>query len=295
MQDSTATIVFPFIAASLYSFGALVLKRSADLGVGVWRTTFVANNIVALCFTTLWLLGGPPMVMANLWQPGLIALCLFCGQLSQFLALDRGDISVAVPIFGLKVVIVAFITPWFTGDVVEPKLWAAALLSVTGVAFLNRKEAGKRAHALGITLAAGGLGAVCFALFDVLVQKWGPAWGAGRLLPCVFWINAVLSIGLITQFTAPLRAVSPQAWRWLVGGVILLGTQSVIFVSNLAIHGRATSANVIYASRGLTSVLLVWFIGHWFMNTEQRLGPRVLAWRLAGAALMMSAIVIVIV
>lgn len=270
------------------------MKRAADLGVGVWRTTFVANNIVAICFSTLWLLGGRPLVVADLWQPALIALCLFGGQLSQFLALDRGDVSVAVPIFGLKVVIVAFVTPWLTGDVVEPKLWAAALLSVAGVTFLNRKEGGKRPHALGITLLAGGFGAVCFAVFDVLVQKWGPAWGAGRLLPCVFWINAVLSLGLITQFTAPLRAVPGQAWRWLVGGALLFGMQSVIFVSTLAIHGRATSANVIYASRGLVSVLLVWYVGHWFMNTEQQLGPRVLAWRLAGAVLMMSAIVIVI-
>ena len=37
----------PLIAALLYAFGALVLKRSSDLGVGLWRTTFVANLIVA--------------------------------------------------------------------------------------------------------------------------------------------------------------------------------------------------------------------------------------------------------
>jgi drug/metabolite transporter (DMT)-like permease len=291
---STATVVFPLIAALLYAFGAMVLKRSSDLGIGLWRTTFVANLIVATLFSLLWLLPGHPVERELLWQPGVIALCLFVGQLSQFLALEKGDVSVAVPIFGLKVILVAFLTPLLTGDAVGPKLWLAAFLSVLGITFLNQKENGQRPRGLGITLLAGGIGAVCFAVFDVLVQKWGPNWGATRLLPCIFWINALLSFGLIFRFTAPLSAIPKAGWRWLGGGSVLLGTQSIIFVSTLAIYGKATSANIVYASRGLISVLLVWMIGHWFMNQEQHLGAKVLRWRLLGAALMLSAIVLVV-
>ena len=108
------------------------------------------------------------------------------------------------------------------------------------------------------------------------------------------WINALLSFGLIFRFTAPLSAIPRQGWVWLTGGSALLGTQSVIFVSTLAVYGKATSANIVYASRGLLSVLLVWMIGHWFMNQEQHLGAKVLRWRLLGAALMLSAIVLVV-
>ncbi|MGV3662711.1 MAG: EamA family transporter [Prosthecobacter sp.] len=295
MPPALATTLFPLIAALLYAFGALVLKRSSDLGVGLWRTTFVANLIVASLFSLLWLLGGPPVEKANLYQPGVIALCLFVGQISQFLALERGDVSVAVPVFGLKVILVAFLTPILIGEAVGLKLWVAAFLSVLGITFLNRKDAGQPPRNLGITFLAGGIGAVAFAVFDVLVQKWGPAWGAGRLLPCIFWINALLSFGLIFRFSAPLSAVPGKAWPWLVGGSVLLSTQSILFVSTLAIYGKATSANIVYASRGLLSVLLVWMIGHWFMNAEQNLGKVVLRWRLAGALLMMSAIVLVVV
>jgi hypothetical protein len=78
-----ALILFPLSAALLYSLGALVLKRSNDLGVGVWRTTFVVNVLVALCFSVLWTLGGPPINPELLWQPALIALCLFGGQLNH--------------------------------------------------------------------------------------------------------------------------------------------------------------------------------------------------------------------
>ena len=295
MPPALATTLFPLIAALLYAFGALVLKRSSDLGVGLWRTTFVANLIVAALFSLLWLLGGPPVERELLWQPGVIGLCLFVGQISQFLALEKGDVSVAVPVFGLKVILVAFLTPFLTGDAVSLKLWIAAFLSVLGITFLNRKDAGKPPRNLAVTFIAGGIGAVAFAIFDVLVQKWGPSWGAGRLLPCIFWINAILSFGLIFRFSAPLSAIPARAWPWLTGGSALLGIQSITFVSTLAVFGKATSANIVYASRGLLSVVLVWIVGHWFMNAEQHLGAGVLRWRLVGALLMMSAIVLVVV
>jgi hypothetical protein len=41
-------------------------------------------------------------------------------------------------------------------------------------------------------------------------------------------------------------------------------------------------------------VAAVWLIGHWFANTEAQLGGTIFRWRLAGAALMTSAIVLVI-
>ena len=295
VPPALATTLFPLVAALLYSFGALVLKRSSDLGVGLWRTTFVANLIVACLFSFLWLLGGPPIERELLWQPGVIAMCLFFGQLAQFLALDKGDVSVAVPVFGLKVILVAFLTPLLIGEAVGVKLWIAAFLSVLGITFLNRKDAGQPPRHLLLTFVSGGFGAVAFAVFDVLVQKWGPYWGVGRLLPCIFWINALLSFGLIFRFSAPLSAIRVQAWPWLAGGSVLLGTQSIIFVSTLAVFGKATSANIVYASRGLLSVALVWMIGHWFKNAEQHLGPQVMRWRLAGALMMMSAIVLVVV
>lgn len=295
MSPAAATTIFPLLAALLYAFGALVLKRSSDLGVGLWRTTFVANLIVAALFSLLWLLGGPPVEKELLWQPGIIAMCLFVGQLSQFLALEKGDVSVAVPVFGLKVIFVAFLTPILIGENVGIKLWIAAFLSVLGITCLNRKDAQKPPRHLLVTFIAGGIGAVAFAVFDVLVQKWGPSWGAGRLLPCIFWINAILSFGLIFRFSAPLSRIPGKAWPWLLGGSVLLGVQSITFVSTLAVFGKATNANIIYASRGLLSVLLVWMVGHWFKNAEQDLGPKVMRWRLIGTMLMMSAIVLVIV
>jgi hypothetical protein len=104
---------------------------------------------------------------------------------------------------------------------------------------------------------------------------------------------AVFSVVMISFFQAPVSAIPRPAWPWLLGGCSFIGFQSLAFVVAVAKFGNATSANVIYSSRGLWSVVAVWAIGHWFANREQHLGAGVLRWRLAGAVLMMAAIALV--
>lgn len=294
MPASTALIVLPLLGALVFTFSALLLKRASALGVGLWRTAFVCNGLSAVLFSALLAFGGPPVRVDLLWQPLCLALCLFAGMLAQFLALEKGDVSVAVPVLGLKVVAVALVTPLLTNDRTDARLWAAVLLSATGIAVLNRKQDGRRPHNVGITLLSAGFAAASFGLFDVLVQRWGPAWGAGRLLPIVYGMNGVLSLLLIPKFRAPLSTLPRSAWKWLLPAGATLGVQSILFVGAVAVYGKATMANVIYSARGLLSVVAVWLVGHWFSNAEQGLGRRTLAWRLLGAALMLSAIILVV-
>ena len=49
--------------------------------------------------------------------------------------------------------------------------------------------------------------------------------------------------------------------------------------------------NVVYATRGIWSVALVWCIGHWLRNTElHTAGPRAMAIRSLGAALILASV-----
>jgi hypothetical protein len=63
----------------------------------------------------------------------------------------------------------------------------------------------------------------------------------------------------------------------------------------IGIWRQPTAVNIVYSSRGLVSVILVWAIGHWFHNAEQQLGRRALGYRMVGALLMIAAIVLVLV
>jgi hypothetical protein len=80
----------------------------------------------------------------------------------------------------------------------------------------------------------------------------------------------------------------------LLGGTTLIGIQSAVFVSLIAVKGHAAPINVVYSSRGLWSVLLVWWLGHWVQSREQHVEPRVRTARLAGALLTLAAIALVL-
>ena len=284
--------LLPLLAAMLCVVGALLAKRASEFGVGIWRTAFVANLIAATIFALLLPLGGT-FHPALLWQPALVGVFYLLGQFLNFLALQRGDVSVATPVMGLKIILVAVFTTLLLTSGVSLKLWIAAGLSSVAIALLNRTD-GTPHHHVGRTILYAGSSATMFAIFDVLVQKWSPAWGLGRFLPVMLGFTALFSFVFVPFFHAPLREVPRTAWPWLLGGCGFIGLQSVVFVSTIAQFGAATTANVIYSSRGLWSVLAVWAIGHWFANREQHLGATVLRWRLAGAVLMMAAIALVL-
>jgi len=274
----------------LYVVGALLVRRSGDFGVGAWRTAFLSNLTSALLFQLLLPLGGS-FHLHLLWQPALLALLFLLGQLLNFFALQRGDVSVATPVLAVKTILVALFTTLLLSQGVPFRLWAAAALSSLAIVLLNSTGGGKH-HQVGSTILYAGASGAMFALFDVLVQKWSPAWGAGCFLPVMMAFVAVFSVVLIPLFQAPLAAIPRPAWRWLMGGCIFIASQSLVFVMAIAKFRAATSANIIYSSRGLWSVVAVWAVGHWFANREQHLGAGILRWRLAGAVLMMAAIVL---
>lgn len=288
----TLALLLPLASAVLYVLGALLLRRAADFGVGFWRTAFVANVICAVVFSPLLLLGGTFHVEL-LWQPAIVALLFAGGSILNFISLDRGDVSLATPVLGIKIILVAFFSTLLLGESVTPRLWVAAGLSTIAIALLNWTRSAHHHH-MTTTILAAGSSAASFALFDVLVQKWSPGWGVGRFPPTMLGFVALFAVGFVPRFPAPLAQISGRAWPWLLAGSVVLGCQSLVFVGSVAHFGNATAANVMYSSRGLWSVVAVWLIGHWFSNAEQNLGGGILRWRLIGAGLMMTAIVLVL-
>jgi drug/metabolite transporter (DMT)-like permease len=289
-----AHLFFPLASSFGYVFAVLFLKRSADWGVGVWRTTFISNIGMGLVFASLLGLGGEGQPVAMWWQPLVGGVLFLSGQVFTFMALHYGDVSVATPVMGLKIVLVALGSVLMLPDPVPLKWWIAAGLSSLAIVLLSRGDPRPK-HAVGRTVVTAALAAASFATSDVLLQKWAPAWGVGRFLPFVFGVVALLSLGLIPFFNAPLRNVPRAAWGWLVGGSLLLAMQAASMAYTLGVFGDATAVNIVYSVRGLWSVVAVWLVGHWFSNEEQRLASAVLRSRLIGAGLMLAAISLVVV
>ena len=294
-MNSPWTLILPLAAALIYVAAALSLKRSAELGAGLWHSAFVSNLLTALAFQGLLVFGGRWQPLALWWQPLVAAILFLSGQIWMFVSLQRGDVSIATPVLGLKIILVALFTTLLLAQSLSWQLWLAAALSTFGIASLNHSGAHrKRANATATILSAG-VSAASFALFDVLVQKWSPAWGVGRFLPLTIGLVGLLSFALIPLFPSPLGRLPRPAWRWLGVGGGLFAVQALLFISGIAQFGQATASNVIYSSRGVWSIVGVSLLGHWFHSSETHLGRSVLRWRLFGATLMFTGIVLVLV
>ena len=291
-----AHLLIPLACAFVYVLAALTIKRAGAFGVGVWRTSFVANWAMALVFLPAWLVfGGDVRPLLDYWQPALTGLFFLGGQVFIFLALSRGDVSVTTPVMGTKVVLVALFASLLRVGDVPLQWWIGAGLSAAAVALLHAGERhGERRH-VGATVALATASAASYGLGDVLMQKWVPAWGAANFFPAMFGLVALYSFAFVPFFSAPLRALAAPAWRWVGAGAALMAVNNAGIVLTIGVWGGATAVNIVYSARGLLSVVLVWAIGHWFANTEQHLDPRVLRFRLIGAALMVAAIVLVLV
>ncbi len=285
-------LFLPLASSILYVVAALFLRQAAGHGIGIYRTAFICNWGTAVLFLLLWPLGGSVPSGLLFYQPAVVALLFIAGQLSTFLALEKGDVSVATPVMGSKVILVALFTTLIGADAVPLRLWAAAALSCLGIVFLNRKGQTPHPHVLR-TIWFAFQAAAAYALFDVLVMKWSPAWGVGRFLPVTMLFGGVFSIAFVPLFRAPLRAIPKAGRKPLLGGACFIALQAIILVSTVAVFGDATAVNVVYCTRGLWSVLAVWWLGHWFGNDERALGAGAMQSRLAGAALLSVAVVLV--
>lgn len=289
------SLLLPLACALLYVVAALTVKRAAALGTGVWRTGFLSNWAIALLFLPLWFRsGGHIHPAADYGQPAVAALLYFAGQAFTFRALSRGDVSVTTPVMGTKVILVALFSSLLHVGQVPLQWWLGAVLSTTAIGLLHLGEGSRRRH-VGQTVLLAFCSATAFGLGDVLLQKWVPGWGASSFFPPMFLLVGLFSFGFMPFFKAPLRALSPAAWRWVGLAALLLALNNAGVVLAIGLVGSATAVNIVYSLRGLFSVLLVWSIGHWFASEEQHLTGSVLRYRFVGAGLMVAAIVLVLV
>lgn len=287
-------VLIPIATAFLYSVAAMLMKRALGLKVGPWRPVFVANWVGGVLFLPLLVLHDGSIGLKALGLAVVPSLSFFLGQVFTFMALNRGDVSVATPILGCKVLFVAGFTVVLGAGSVRPAWWIAAALTASATVLLAGGKRVEDAGRMWVGILYGFAAASSFALTDVLVQKWGGSVGPMLFLPVMFLGVALWSLLLVPLFGGALWDVPRQARGWLLAGSAVLSFQALGMGIALAVFGHATVINVVYGSRGLWSVILVWTIGHWFGNWERSQGTRVMIRRMAGSLLLLLAIWLVV-
>lgn len=267
-----------------------------ELGAGAIRAVFMTNLMLALAFLPLFFFSDTPLQLKGIEKPLYASFAVFVGQLFTVTAIRIGDITVQGPVMGIKIVFVAALSVLLGAGTVPIIWWVAACLAAFAIFLLGFSgiNAGRRIY-LGVLFAIGA--SFAFALEDVFIQKWASVGEFGELnfIAVMMVALAIESIGLVPFFRWRLRDIPKNAWNWLLTGAFLMGLQGICFTIPIAIMGKATVVNILYSSRGLWSIGLVWLVGHWFSNKEaSTVGKTVMLQRLTGALLLFAAIVLVL-
>lgn len=291
--------------AVAYTASALSLKAALGRGVNAWQVSFWCNATMAVLYLPAWLGADGAALRAHWLQPLLVAVIFLFGQLFTFAALQRGDVSVATPLLGAKVVFVPLVAAGLFLEVIARRWWLAAALSAAGVVVVTRAAprrspatADGRRGASVLPTAACSLGAAgSFALSDVLFQHWSGPVGAAGFIALMYSGLGVLTAALYLPRFGPglLRLPTDPVGRRALGlGCLLQTGQNLSMLLVLSFYGHATTVNVVYSSRCLWSVVLAWALARWLGGAEARL-PRGVLWaRLFGAALLFTALCLVI-
>lgn len=287
--------VNPLLAAFLFAGASLALKRGIMEGGGATRSVFVTNTVFLLALLPLWWLFRTPVDTSLLWVPLAAGLAAFSGSVFQFTALKSGDVSVATPLLGGKVIFVALFSTLILGNVLPLSWWLGAVLAGLGVFFLGRAPVDDRPHTrVGLTILLSLASVSSFALMDIFIAGWGRTFGFQRFVVIQQIVVFTCSLGLIPFFKGPLLKMPAKCWPWLLGASLVIVIQFYILNWTISQFGNPTAANILYSSRGLWSVVLVWSVGPLFGNFERGHGWRVLWRRALGAGLLFAAISLVV-
>lgn len=292
-MSSVIGISVPLLAGFLYALGALFSKRGFIEGVGLTRTLFLGNLMMGLLIGPVGFLAGEQPDMRYWYAPLLCAFLFSLGQLFTFLAIRVGDISVMTPVMGTKVIMVALGAALFFQVPLGIWQWVGAGLTTVAIFLLGFSGFGKARGTLTAIVFAL-MGSTCYGFTDSMVAVWAAEFGELKFLSFMFLYLALFSYLLVPLFQAPLRAISRQAWPWVLASSFLLGFQALLMGLVLAYFQEATITNILYSSRGLWGLVLVAVAAAWFGVPEARLGRRLFLFRAAGAVLLTIAIMMVL-
>ncbi|MFP6875156.1 MAG: DMT family transporter [Verrucomicrobiales bacterium] len=286
-------LLAPLVSALIYPFASLFLKRAIGEGGGLLRTAFISNIVLFCVFLPALLFNQTAPQWSHLGWALLAGLCFFGGQISTFLAIRAGDVSVQAPLMGIKVIFVALFSFFLKPDEVPPLLWLGAALTAIAI-FLLGGASLKALLESSRTVLWSLVACACFGGSDSLTGYRSADFGRIPFIIVMVTVVAIGSLALVPFFSAPLKSIPRHALNLAMLGGLAIGVQGIILNLSLAFLGQATAMNIVYATRALWGVLLVWLLGHKLGNHEaaQR-GHAVMTKRLAGACLLSAAVMMV--
>ncbi len=285
-------LLLPLIAAVGYAIASLLLKKALTEGAHPMACFHINNWASSLAFLPLALFETQTVAWHQWFVPVGLGGLFFTGSWFTFIAMQRGDVSLVTPVLGSKVVFVALSASLLIAGSMKPLMWIAAIITTAGIFLMSATDfkTPKGARLDGPVVMAL-ISATFFALADVFLQKWAPAFGPKTFLALLAGTTGALSLLAMTLLPKAPPLLWNRATQWSIGGSALIAAQSVLMGISLAFYDDAVGVNVVYATRGMWSLAVVAWLGPLLGNRERQDSGRAYGIRIIAAILLMAGVV----
>lgn len=285
-------LLLPLVAAIGYSIASLLLKKALTEGAHPMACFHINNWTSSLAFLPLALFETQPVAWHQWFIPVGLGALFFTGSWFTFIAMQRGDVSLVTPVLGSKVVFVAISASLLIAGSMKPLMWVAAIITTAGIFLMSATDfkTPKGARLAGPVVMAL-ISAALFAIADVFLQMWAPAFGPKMFLALLAGTTGVLSLLAITLLPKAPPIPWNRATQWSIGGSVLIAAQSIVLALALALYNDAIGVNVVYATRGLWSLAVVALLGPLLGNRERHESGRAYGIRIIAGILLMAGVI----
>lgn len=280
-------------------------KQAISKGASPWTGTFYGNLWLGIIWSGIAIYRGDIIPSEGWADAGIIGLLFVLGQMFTYLAYQYGDVSVATPIFGLKVLIVSLLASVFGGQPITPMVWLAGGLASAGVILIqwsgkaaanaDSQSTADSTSRIGLTILLALTAAFSLSLFDVCLEKWATGrWNSLAFLPAMFGSAAVLSVVFLPAIDSFKRLNQIGATWWMLGGTVLMAMQAMSMCFTLSTFGDVARTNIVYSLRGMWGVIFAWLLAKTLKSNEATASRGTMIRRLTGAGLLTAAVVLAI-
>ncbi len=292
-------LLLPLGSAMMYALSTLFLKRGLKEGARLRQAVHVTNIAVGIVVCPLYFFQKDPVAWHLLWQPVSMSLVFYAAGWMTVWAMRQGDVSLVTPVMGTKVVFVALGAALLLDEQLPMLLIVAVVLTAAGIFVLGIPDLAKSHAKFGPATLLAMLSVSMFAACDLMVKQWAIPFGKHAFIAIASNGVGIISILDIALSRLPFRETYPPTTKetrfWIWSSAVLIALQAMVVGVVLAATGDATGVNVVYASRGLWAILLVWIVGHHFANHERHDAGKFYIWRVVGAAMLTLAVILAVV
>lgn len=284
----------PLLSAVFFAFGSIFVKRATSEGITPLSVSFSFNAMIFLFYLPMFLYSYNPQTVDMLWIVLACAGIFLVGQIINYIGVYIGDVSLLTPLMGMKILFVVLFASIFAQTKI-PTIWIyAAILTAISIIVMGVEKFSFSKKTL-LTIACALCTCLAFAGLDIIMQENAKKMGVVFFISSLSIMLLPISLPLLPVVIKDFKRVGFNGFRWLAFGLPLIFLHDFLFCLSLSTsQGGAVLANILVATRGIITTIVVFLLGKKFKLPEAKMSKSFAMRRFLGATILFATIATVI-